>query len=156
MSKKQASAVKVSPSRTWDWLNQAKRDLALADIAITNQYYEWSCYLCEQGAEKTLKGLGNFLRRTPKELWGHSTNDLLRILPLPLVPRELDEASRGLDEHAVASRYPGISGYPGKTYTLTDAKDAKQNAELVFLFVEELLAKLDTAVTDFNTEWSSK
>lgn len=160
MSKKRTSnkSNKISPSRTQDWLNQAKRDLELANLALDNGYYEWTCYLCEQSAEKALKGLGNFLRRLPKELRGHSTNDLLRIVPLPLIPKELDDACRKLDEHAVISRYPDskLSGYPGNTYKATDAKKAKGNAELVLRFVEKLLSKLDKAVKDFESEWASQ
>jgi len=48
-----------------------------------------------------------------------------------------------------------LSGYPGKTYTKTDAQEAKANAELVLLFVDKLLSELDKAVIAFNTYWAS-
>ena len=45
------------PNRAKDWLDQARRDLELAQHAELGGFHEWACFAAQQAAEKGLKAL---------------------------------------------------------------------------------------------------
>ena len=62
------------PSRSMDWLKQAKRDLEEAEGSLNNEKYEWACFASQQSAEKAVKAL---YHSTNKEIWSHSVSRML-------------------------------------------------------------------------------
>jgi HEPN domain-containing protein len=43
--------------RSADWMRQAKRDMEMAEKARESGYYEWSCFIAHQAAEKAVKAV---------------------------------------------------------------------------------------------------
>jgi HEPN domain-containing protein len=64
--------------RSADWLKQARRDLENAIHELRTGYYEWSCFLAPQSAEKVVKAVH---QKMGGEAFGHSVAGLLESLP---------------------------------------------------------------------------
>ncbi len=45
------------PERSADGMRQARRDLAMAKQARESGFYEWSCFIAQQAAEKAVKAV---------------------------------------------------------------------------------------------------
>ena len=75
------------------WLNQARNDLALAQLAKDNGFLAQSCYYASQAAEKALKGALLELGVEPPHT--HVLSDLVQRL-----------GDNGLSTMAIQSRYP--------------------------------------------------
>ena len=75
------------------WLNQARNDLALAQLAKDNGFLAQSCYYASQAAEKALKGALLELGVEPPHT--HVLSDLVQRL-----------GENGLSTMAIQSRYP--------------------------------------------------
>jgi HEPN domain-containing protein len=71
------------------WLAQARSDLAYAELGAREGYHAQACFMCQQAAEKALKGLRD---------------------RFPLLSG-LREAAQQLDQYYVPTRYP--NGLPG-------------------------------------------
>ena len=67
-------------------MKQAVRDLENAKHELAGRYYEWSCFIAQQAAEKAVKAV---FQKLGAEAFGHSVTGLLENLP----PGH--EASRG-------------------------------------------------------------
>ena len=94
--------------RSQDWFRQAERDLAQAEDARQAERHEWACFAAQQAAEKAVKALHLFLGQ---EAWGHVIARLLQELPdQSVVPGELIEQARVLDNFYIPTRYP--NGHP--------------------------------------------
>lgn len=129
------------PNRWKDWLAQAKRDLNHAADACRDEYFEWSCFSAQQGAEKAAKALFLFLHG---EGWGHSVYSLLNALSERMkVPAKLLEAAKILDKHYIPSRYPNgfERGIPADYYTKKEAKEAIKNAREIIKFCESIFRR---------------
>jgi HEPN domain-containing protein len=44
-------------NRSKDWIRQAQRDLTHARNALEDGDFEWSCFACQQAAEKAVKAV---------------------------------------------------------------------------------------------------
>ena len=73
-------------SRAKDWIEQAARDLDLAQEARSSGHHEWACFAAQQSAEKAVTALHLHLG---KEAWGHVVAQLL--LDLPSMKRPAQE-----------------------------------------------------------------
>lgn len=126
------------PSRATDWLAQAERDLAQAEMSAANGLHEWACFAAQQAAEKAVKAL--HLARG-QEAWGHMAAKLLAELPLP-VPEMLVEKGRVLDNFYVATRYPDghPEGAPFEHYGPLQSGEAVDHAREIIAFVRTQMA----------------
>jgi len=126
------------PSRAMDWLAQAERDLAQAEMSAANSLHEWACFAAQQAAEKAVKAL--HLARG-QEAWGHMVAKLLAELPLP-VPEMLVEKGRVLDNFYVATRYPDghPEGAPFEHYGPLQSGEAVDHAREIIAFVRAQMA----------------
>ncbi len=128
-------------SRERDWLDQAKRDLEHAALALSGKHYEWACFAAQQAAEKAVKAV---YQRDGEEAWGHSVGDLLEGLRAKHnVGESLLDAGRELDQHYIPSRYPNAHPQqpPYRHYTRRNAEQAIENGESISRFCEDLLAQ---------------
>lgn len=126
--------------RSQDWLAQAKRDLAHAQMDLEQKYFEWACFSAQQAAEKAVKAV--FIK-LGAEAWGHSVWDLLRQLEEKYpVSEELKLGALNLDKAYIPARYPNAhpSGYPAKRYSEPEAKKMVEDAEKIIRFCEGLLS----------------
>ena len=128
------------PERSKDWINQAERDLKVAEELKKDESFEWSCFVAQQAAEKAVKAVFQTLNAAA---WGHSVFDLMRILSKKvMVNEELLDCARGLDRYYVATRYPNgfESGSPYEYFTRRDAEDAIVCGRRIIEFCKSLLA----------------
>ncbi|MGC9106518.1 MAG: HEPN domain-containing protein [Thermoprotei archaeon] len=100
-----------------DWLKQAERDLEEAKYAKSGGYFELSCFLSQQCAEKAVKAL---LQHKGIERRGHSITHLLENPPTDIL-----QCATFLDKQYVPSRYPDVypEGSPYEYYTERDAEE---------------------------------
>ena len=90
------------PERSQDWLMQAKRDIESAIAQKRDGFYEWACFISQQGAEKGVKAV---YQRHGGDAWGHSVSDLLKGLKDKMdVPGDLIDRARQLDKYYIPAR----------------------------------------------------
>ena len=126
------------PGRHQDWLRQAIKDLEHAEISVVAGDNEWACFAAHQAAEKAIKAV---YQKIGAEAWGHSITELLTKLPGKKKPAQILDASKELDKHYIATRYPDFlsAGAPADYYTKKDAKRAIKDAETVLNFCKDIL-----------------
>lgn len=129
------------PERSSDWLKQAQRDLESAKTQMENGFFEWACFIAQQGAEKAVKAV---YQKIGGEAWGHSVSDLLKGLHEKIdIPLELRENARHLDKFYIPARYPNgwVSGTPSDYISREDAQNAVSNSEKIIQFCQGILAR---------------
>jgi len=128
------------PERSKDWLNQAVKDLKVAEEMMKDEFFEWSCFIAQQAAEKAIKAV---FQKLNAAAWGHSIFDLMRILSKKVeVNDELLNCARSLDKYYVPTRYPNgfESGSPYEYFTRGDAENAIVCGRRIIEFCKGLLA----------------
>jgi len=120
-------------NRSEDWLAQGKRDIEAAESAMNNSFFEWTCFMCQQGAEKLLKALA---QKNGMELWGHNISQMLHILAEHVgsdIPNDVSDSVGILDKLYILPRYPNgfPDGPPFKHFTKKDAEDAICSAKIL-------------------------
>ena len=128
------------PNRTRDWFNQAVRDLEQAEDSRRAGRHEWACFAAQQAAEKAVKALHLHWRQ---EAWGHIIARLLQELPeTVLVPEELIEKGRVLDNFYIPPRYPNShpQGAPFEHYGPLQSEEAIRYAREIVEFVRSQVA----------------
>ena len=126
--------------RSADWIKQAKRDLEMAKKARESGYYEWTCFIAQQAAEKAVKAV---YQAQGGSAMGHGIGSLIRGLEEKLHPTgEIIRSARMLDGYYIPSRYPdGMAhGSPADHFNREDADGAIRSAGEIVRFCENLLA----------------
>ena len=120
------------------WLNQARNDLALAQLAKDNGFLAQSCYYASQAAEKALKGALLELGVEPPHT--HVLSDLVqRLGENGLSTSALETLPlRGLSRMAIQSRYPLDATPPSDLFDPADAEQALATAAQVLAILEAL------------------
>lgn len=129
------------PERSADWYKQAERDLASAKAQIDAGFFEWSCFIAQQAAEKAIKAV---YQKLGADAWGHAVTELLTGLGERLtVSQYLLDKAKALDKYYIPARYPNgwVSGFPGQYLTKKDAEDAISDSGEILRFCKGLLAK---------------
>ena len=117
-----------------DWFSYAETDLKAASRLGTD-FRAITCFHCQQGAEKYIKGLLLCLQVDFRKT--HDLFYLLELLPLDM-PDDIFEAADYLNEYAVETRYPGDYD----EISIDEVVRAINYAKLVQVFVLEEAAKL--------------
>lgn len=129
------------PERSSDWVKQAQRDLESARSQTKDGFFEWACFIAQQGAEKAVKAV---YQKLGGEAWGHSVSDLLKGLREKIdIPDELMNVAKHLDKFYIPARYPNgwVSGTPSDFIAREDAQNAIGNSEKIIQFCKSILAK---------------
>lgn len=127
--------------RSRDWIRQAQRDLDSAKSQMKESFFEWTCFIAQQAAEKAIKAV---YQKMGAEAWGHSVTDLLKGMQEEKdVPNELIEKGKQLDKFYLPARYPNswVSGIPGEYINREDAQNAINNSEKIIQFCMRFLVK---------------
>lgn len=128
----------MSVDRARLWMRKAENDLLAADNNLASRRIPCDvvCFHCQQAAEKLLKGLLLSLGAQPLR-----THDLLALLEearrrtsIP-VPDAVASACVILNPYSVEVRYPDDDWMP----TLDDAREARQAAECVLVWIREMI-----------------
>ena len=107
------------------WLRQAEHDLSDAEYSLAGRRHNLACFLCQQAAEKALKGF--LYARGAEQVLGHSVADLgTECATLDRDFRPLKEKAAPLDHYYVPTRYPNSlpGGIPAEAFDETDARRA--------------------------------
>ena len=135
--------MKRSQEEAKRWLSQAQYDIEVAKRMLEQEIYSYSCFLCEQAAQKALKAYLYFEGK--RYVWEHSVQELAGI------SREYDEKFEGiieagklLDRYYIPTRYPdalALPALPQKTYNEKDASQAVSLAEKIIRMVKGEIKK---------------
>jgi HEPN domain-containing protein len=117
------------------WFQQARYDLKAAQWNMEGEFFNTSCFLAHQSAEKGLKSLLYYVGSRRKALLTHSLVEMVQEGGKKLNPLlDLMEHARRLDMHYIPSRYP--NGLPGGTphrfYSRNMAGDAIESAQRIY------------------------
>jgi len=126
--------------RSADWIKQAKRDLEMANIARESGFYEWTCFIAQDAAEKAVKAV---YQLQGGAAMGHGIGSLIRGLEEKVHPSgEIVKSARMLDGFYIPSRYPDglMHGSPADHFDMEDADGAIRSAGEIVRFCENLLA----------------
>jgi HEPN domain-containing protein len=126
--------------RSQDWFRQAERDLVQAEDARRAERHEWACFAAQQAAEKAVKALHLSFGQ---EAWGYMIARLLQELSNQLVvPPELIEQARVLDNFYIPTRYPNghPEGSPFEHYGIIQSEEAIRYARAILDFVRVQMA----------------
>ena len=120
------------------WLEFARQDLRVAELAMEEGFYNQVCFHSEQCVEKVLKGWlvekGNKLPRT------HSMADLLTLIPADVVGN-LSEEILLLDRFYISTRYP--DALPGSVEDgMPDKDEASEALDLATRVLKNIGEKL--------------
>lgn len=129
------------------WRRSAARTLDAARLTGGGERAEWACFLAEQAAQLSVKGL---LHGIGEPAWGHDLVVLMASAHEKLaevLPDATDEGVARLSRHYIAARYPDAhpSGPPDAHYTSGDAAQALTDAEAVVAAVDVAWEQLSTA-----------
>ncbi|BBG22855.1 HEPN domain-containing protein [Sulfuracidifex tepidarius] len=111
-------------------MRQAERDLEEAKYSKQGRYYELSCFLSQQSAEKAVKGLLQFHGMERKG------NSVLHLIDNP--PDNIRQCASYLDKQYTPSRYPDVydEGSPFEYYTEKEADECISCAEKILSWVK--------------------
>ncbi len=114
------------------WFRQAESDLDDARFVLQGGRYSLTCFLCQQAAEKALKGL--LYRSGAEDVWGHSVADLCHDAAKSFHDIEsLVGDCASLDKYYIPTRYPDSlpGGIPAEAFDKFDAERAMELAQKV-------------------------
>ncbi len=127
--------------RSADWMKQAKRDMEMAGKARESGYYEWTCFISQQAAEKAVKAV---YQAKGGSALGHGIGALLRGLKDEglSIHEGIRKAAKNLDGYYIVSRYPDgmTQGTPADHLDLEDADGSIRSAGEIIRFCEDILA----------------
>lgn len=127
--------------RSADWMKQARRDLEMAKKARESGFFEWTCFIAQQAAEKAVKAV---YQAKGGSAIGHGIGSLLRGLKAERVPvpEGILKAAKKLDGNYIPSRYPDgmAEGTPADHFDGEDADGAIRSAGEILRFCEDILA----------------
>lgn len=116
------------------WLQQARGDLAMAELAGSHGFHSHACFFASQAAEKALKSLLIEIGLVPPR------THVLPVLLMELAAAGIDVdplASLrlgGLSRMATSSRYPEDDTPPQQLFDASDAEEALTVARAVLAF----------------------
>ena len=122
------------------WLRQAEHDLDDAQYSHAGRRYSLACFLCQQAAEKALKGF--LYARGAEQVLGHSVADLVaECATLDAAFGQLRAQAAPLDQYYVPTRYPNSlpGGIPAEAFDETDGRRALTLAGDVLALVRATL-----------------
>lgn len=127
--------------RSGDWLKQAERDLEHARLSLDGKFYEWTCFIAQQAAEKAVKALCEKHKVLTRS---HQLARLLEsVSEVEKIPDDLYEKGASLDRHYIPTRYPNgfQSGAPMEYFFQKDAEEAISYAEAIIRFCADKAAR---------------
>ncbi|MCS7164703.1 MAG: HEPN domain-containing protein [Candidatus Calescibacterium sp.] len=123
------------------WYKQAMRDLDVANLCISNGFYEWACFCYQEATVKVIKAA---IKKLGLESFRHSIFSLLETLNERIhIPEELFEIAKEIDKHYIISRYPGANMLkpPYENYKIEDAQRVKNLSKQIIQFIEQQIIK---------------
>jgi HEPN domain-containing protein len=130
------------------WYQQAAYDLAAARWSFQGEFFNTSCFLAQQAAEKALKSILYYLGARRSALLTHSVATMIKRLASE-VPGLAEALERGrlLDLHYIPARYPhGLpDGVPYLFYGRETAAQALDAAKAILDVIADYYGKTPEA-----------
>lgn len=123
--------------RPLDWLKQAQAEYSAARLLFEHGHWAWSCFTCQQCAEKALKAV---LEHFGDVQAGHNLNHLLETASAYVPASEsVRNACARLNRLYIPTRYPDAfpAGAPAEQYFEMDAREALTDAEAVLEYARQ-------------------
>ncbi|MEW6686297.1 MAG: HEPN domain-containing protein [Candidatus Edwardsbacteria bacterium] len=131
------------------WFKQASYDFESAKRNFEQKIYSYTCFMCEQAAQKVLKAY--LILKGERYIWEHSIQKLVeRCSKYDEVFRNLRESGAILDKYYLTSRYPDAIAPPAIPYESYTKKEAKEAIDLV----EEILNLVRNKIEGVRQKWS--
>lgn len=125
------------------WQDAAARALAAADVQRGAGFHEWACFLCEQAAQLSVKGL---LHGLGLGAWGHDLSALVARVPSDLDgwPAAHQREAERLSRFYIPTRYPDAvpGAIPGVRFDAEDSSSALADARSILDSVQAGWRKL--------------
>jgi HEPN domain-containing protein len=126
------------------WRAAADRAAGAASAQAAAGFFEWACFLFEQGAQLAVTGM---LHGVGAGAWGHDLSALVAAAgPAvgPSWPRELGAPAERLARFYIPTRYPDAvpGGVPGDRFTADDASSAEQDFRHLVAAIDDVWAGL--------------
>jgi len=123
------------------WLAQAERELKDAISVMKTESYYLTLFLCQQSAEKALKGFMYMNEEEP--IMTHSVSSLIKIATeLDKDFSSIREAKR-LDDYYIPTRYPNGVPEEAPAEYYDDPKEAEKAIELAKSVIELVKTKIE-------------
>jgi HEPN domain-containing protein len=125
---------------------QAEWDFKAADVLRASGFHEWSCYACQQAAEKAIKSARTLLATHVDTIKVHVLANLIGHLPLLSSTGWDPQFLAGLETltgHNEGARYPGLRGNqpqkpPHDVYTAAQSDEAIATAQRMIEYCKKL------------------
>lgn len=123
------------------WLEFAKQDLKMAEVALREKFYNQTCFHCQQAVEKFLKG---YLIAKNKEVPKiHFLDELLNLCAqIDKNFEKLKDYCSKLDDYYIPMRYP--DALPGM---LLDGLPNEKDALEAISFTKEIMQFITKMIT---------
>jgi HEPN domain-containing protein len=138
ISMKKSKHMKKSKQECLRWLEQAEYDLYSAKRNFEQKIYAYTCFICEQSAQKAIKAY--LYLKGERYIWEHSIQKLIE------KSKDYDEefakfieTGAILDKYYLTTRYPDAIAPPAvpyKSFTEKEAKEAINLASKLLNFVK--------------------
>ncbi len=125
------------------WLKQAEYDLESAKRNFEQKIYSYTCFMCEQSAQKAIKAFLYF--NGERYIWEHSIQKLL--LKCNNYDKECSkyfEAGAILDKYYLTTRYPDAIAPPAAPYESFTRREAKEAIDLAAEILKFVKNKIGT------------
>lgn len=127
------------------WLKLARGDWEFVQKSLGSGFNRQICFLCQQVAEKAIKGLiyslqDDFSLEEVRRLREHDLEKLVKFAELrrAVVPKSIRDSCLVLRKYYVSTRYPDVPE-PVESYTKEMAYEAVESAKEILEWVEEKL-----------------
>lgn len=117
--------MKRSKEEAGRWLQQAEYDLDFAKRIFEQSFHAYTCFMCEQSAQKSLKSYLIF--KGERYVWEHSIQKLAEICSnYDCEFSKVNEMGKILDKYYLTTRYPDAIAPPAIPYQSFTEKEAKE------------------------------
>lgn len=115
--------MRASDRTSRQWLDTARKDLDLAQLAAGAEFHAHACFNAHQAAEKAVKAI--HYAKGARMVLGHGIRQLIERLDIPSLTLLLP-AARQLDLYYVPTRYPnGLDdGTPDEAFSADQSSQA--------------------------------
>jgi len=126
------------------WQHAATEARASASVQSASGFHQWACFMAEQAAQLSVKGL---LHGLGAGAWGHDLVGLGRMVEAAVgsdLPADVAAAHRRLSRYYIPTRYPDAhpGGAPGEHFGPDDATSALSDVDAIATFVVTLWEQL--------------
>lgn len=121
--------MKKSKEEALRWLEQAEYDLYSARKNFDAKIYAYTCFMCEQSAQKAIKAYLYF--KGERYIWEHSVQKLVeKGINYDKEFAKFQDTGAILDKYYLTTRYPDVIAPPAIPYKSFTEKEAKEAIDL--------------------------